>query len=122
MVDGIQVSGINVGDTDLSVTLRRQISTTTTTSSNNTTSNMSSLPVTVIAAKLPITNLTQLLSTVEATRSLAMATINNNDGLEINVPDFNVYPGRSQTQNIEITSNRSETVPFGIDINDTRAL
>jgi hypothetical protein len=76
MVDGIQVSGINVGDTDLSVTLRRQITTTTTTS-NNTTSNMSSLPVTVIAAKLPITNLTQLLSTVEATRSLAMATQNS---------------------------------------------
>jgi hypothetical protein len=77
MVDGIKVSGINVGDTDLSVTLRRQITTTTT--PNNTTSNMSSsLPVTVIAAKLPITNLTQLLSTVEATRSLAMATSSAN--------------------------------------------
>ena len=78
MVDGIKVSGINVGDTDLSVTLRRQITTTTTTTATkNTTSNMSSLPVTVIAAKLPITNLTQLLSTVEATRSLAMATQNS---------------------------------------------
>jgi hypothetical protein len=80
MVDGIQVSGINVGDTDLSVTLRRQITTTTTTTTtpNNTTSNMLSLPVTVIAAKLPITNLTELLSTVEATRSLAMATSSAN--------------------------------------------
>ena len=74
MIDGIKVSGINVGDTDLSVTLRRQITTAA-----NTTGNMSSssLPVTVIAAKLPITNLTQLLSTVEATRSLAMATQNS---------------------------------------------
>ena len=78
MVDGIKVSGINVGDTDLSVTLRRQITTTTTTTPNNTTSNMLSLPVTVIAAKLPITNLTELLSTVEATRSLAMATSSAN--------------------------------------------
>jgi hypothetical protein len=74
MINGIQVSGINVGDTDLSVTLRRQITTAA-----NTTGNMSSssLPVTVIAVKLPITNLTQLLSTVEATRSLAMATQNS---------------------------------------------
>jgi hypothetical protein len=76
MINGIQVSGINVGDTDLSVTLRRQITTSTTTPSN-TANNMSSLPVTVIAVKLPITNLTQLLSTVEATRSLAAATQNS---------------------------------------------
>jgi hypothetical protein len=39
---------------------------------------MSSLPVTVIAAKLPITNLTELISTLEATRSLAMATSSAN--------------------------------------------
>jgi hypothetical protein len=76
MINGIQVSGINVGDTDLSVTLRRQITTSTTTP-GNTANNMSSLPVTVIAVKLPITNLTQLLSTVEATRSLAAATQNS---------------------------------------------
>jgi hypothetical protein len=76
MINGIQVSRINVGDTDLSVTLRRQITTSTTTP-NNTANNMSSLPVTVIAVKLPITNLTQLLSTVEATRSLAAATQNS---------------------------------------------
>jgi|GEM_PF-337779 len=57
---------------------------------------------------------------------------NNNDGLEIKVPDFNVYPGRSQKQNIEITSNRSETItlknitfspqPFGLSfkVNDSK--
>jgi hypothetical protein len=72
MVDGIQVSGINVGATDASVTLRRQISNNPTTPTTKNTSNMS-LPVTVIAAKLPITNLTELISTLEATRSLAMA-------------------------------------------------
>src|SRR4051812_9103813 len=38
MVNGIKVSGISVGDTDLSVTLRRQI----TAANNNTTGNMSS--------------------------------------------------------------------------------
>jgi hypothetical protein len=79
MVDGIKVSGINVGDTDLSVTLRRQI-TTTTISNNNTAGNMSSssLPVTVIATKLPITNLSAVLSTVAASTDLAMATTTQN--------------------------------------------
>jgi hypothetical protein len=75
MVNGIKVSGINVGDTDLSVTLRRQIATT---ANNNTTGNMSSsLPVTVIATKLPITNLSAVLSTVAASTDLAMATQNS---------------------------------------------
>jgi hypothetical protein len=75
MIDGIKVSGINVGDTDLSVTLRRQ---TTTAANNNTTGNMSSsLPVTVIATKLPITNLSAVLSTVAASTDLAMATQNS---------------------------------------------
>ena len=81
MIDGIQVSGINVGDTDLSVTLRRQItssSTTTTATNTRNSGNNMSLPVTVIAAKLSITNLTQLISTVEATSSLAMATSSAN--------------------------------------------
>jgi hypothetical protein len=74
MINGIKVSGINVGDTDLSVTLRRQI----TTSNNNTTGNISSaLPVTVIATKLPITNLSAVLSTVAASTDLAMATQNS---------------------------------------------
>ena len=77
MVDGIKVSGISVGDTDLSVTLRRQI-TTTTGANNNTAGNMSSsLPVTVIATKLPITNLSAVLSTVAASTDLAMATTQN---------------------------------------------
>jgi hypothetical protein len=74
MVNGIKVSGISVGDTDLSVTLRRQI----TAANNNTTGNMSSsLPVTVIATKLPITNLSAVLSTVAASTDLAMATQNS---------------------------------------------
>jgi len=78
MVDGIKVSGISVGDTDLSVTLRRQTSTTTG-ANNNTAGNMSSssLPVTVIATKLPITNLSAVLSTVAASTDLAMATTQN---------------------------------------------
>jgi len=75
MVDGIKVSGIK--DTDLSVTLRRQI-TTTTAANNSTTGNMSSpLPVTVIATKLPITNLSAVSSTVAASTDLAMTTTQN---------------------------------------------
>ena len=54
IVDGIKVSGYNIGDSDLSVTLKRQ----PTTGSNA--SNVS-LPVTVIGAKLPINNLTQAI-------------------------------------------------------------
>jgi len=33
-----------------------------------------------------------------------------NDGLQIYVPLFNIYPGHSHTQNIEFTSNRSEKI------------
>jgi cholesterol oxidase len=35
---------------------------------------------------------------------------NTNDGLQIYVPLFNIYPGHNHTQNIEIMSNRLETV------------
>jgi hypothetical protein len=83
MVDGIKVSGINVGDTDLSVTLRRQ--TTTAANINNTAGNMSSsssLPVTVIATKLPVTNLSAVLSTVAASTDLAMATQNSGNPMD----------------------------------------
>jgi hypothetical protein len=78
MVDGIEISAINVGDTDLTVTLKYQTTTSTTTTTTTTitkkVSNMS-LPVTVIAAKLPITNLTEIISAIEASRgSAATAT------------------------------------------------
>jgi hypothetical protein len=79
MVDGIQISAINVGDTDLTVTLKRQqiINSSTTgdatTSVTNNVGNIS-LPVTVIAAKLPITNVTEIMSAIEASRSLLTAT------------------------------------------------
>jgi hypothetical protein len=85
MVDGIKVSGINVGDTDLSVTLRRQTTTAANTNANNTGGNMSSsssLPVTVIATKLPITNLSAVLSTVAASTDLAMATQNSGNPMD----------------------------------------
>jgi hypothetical protein len=81
MINGIKVSGISVGDTDLSVTLRRQI--TTAANNNNTTGNMSSsLPVTVIATKLPVTNLSAVLSTVAASTDLAMATQNSGNPMD----------------------------------------
>jgi hypothetical protein len=82
MVNGIQVSAINIGDTDLTVTLKRQITntsnttstTTTPTTNSNVSNSTSSLPVTVIAAKLPITNLTEMLSAIESSGGLAMAS------------------------------------------------
>jgi hypothetical protein len=77
MVDGIKVSGINVGDTDLSVTLKYQ-----TTESNVTNSGNVSLPLTVIVTKLPVSNLTQLLSLVEAARNMATAASSNVNPLD----------------------------------------
>lgn len=79
MVDGIQVSAINVGDTDLTVTLKRQqiINNSTTgaatISATNNVGNVS-LPVTVIAVKLPITNVTEIMSAIEASRSSVTAS------------------------------------------------
>ncbi|MDQ3977243.1 MAG: hypothetical protein M3264_12025, partial [Thermoproteota archaeon] len=72
LVDGIKVSGINVGDTDLSVTLKYQTAGTNVTNTGNV-----SLPLTVIVTKLPISNLTQLLSLVEAARNMATAATTN---------------------------------------------
>jgi flagellar basal body rod protein FlgC len=77
MVDGIKVSGINVGDTDLSVTLKYQPTETNVTNTGNV-----SLPLTVIVTKLPVSNLTQLLSLVEAARNMATAASSNVNPLD----------------------------------------
>ena len=69
LVYGIKISGINVGDTDLSVTLKYQ-----TAGGNVTNTGNVSLPLTVIVTKLPVGNLTQLLSLVEAARNMAATT------------------------------------------------
>ena len=69
LVDGIKVSGINVGDTDLSVTLKYQTTGTNVIDTGNV-----SLPLTVIVTKLPVSNITQLLSLVEAARNMATTT------------------------------------------------
>lgn len=76
LVDGIKVSGINVGDTDMSVTLRYQAVGGNVSNTGNASS--LSLPVTIIATKLPVSNLTQLLSMVEAMRNMATTTATNN--------------------------------------------
>jgi hypothetical protein len=68
MVDGIKISGVNIGDTDLSATLTRE---QTQTGSSSGTANTSSLPVTVIVAKLPVSNLTEIISLVQSSRNLA---------------------------------------------------
>jgi hypothetical protein len=66
MVEGIKLSGILIGDSDISVTLKSQ---TVQNSLGNKT-----LPVTVIVTKLPVANLTQLMSLVESSRSVATAS------------------------------------------------
>ena len=78
LVDGIKVSGINVGDTDMSVTLKYQRAGGNVSNTGNASALSSSLPVTIIATKLPVTNLTQLLSMVEAMRNMATTTATNN--------------------------------------------
>jgi hypothetical protein len=78
LVDGIKVSGINIGDTDMSVTLRYQAVGGNVSNTGNASASSSSLPVTIIATKLPVSNLTQLLSMVEAMRNMATTTATNN--------------------------------------------
>jgi hypothetical protein len=108
MVDGIQLSAINIGDTDLTLTLKRQITTnaTTTTATNNV-SNIS-LPVTVIAAKLPIANLTEILSAIESSRGStitgsanAMNTLNGPIGSN-GAAQSNVFQILSLLKNVQI--------------------
>jgi hypothetical protein len=67
-VDGIKFSGINIGDTSLSLTLSYEPKT-----NNSTTNNVAnlSLPVTVLVSKLPINNLTEIMSMVQSSRNLA---------------------------------------------------
>jgi hypothetical protein len=66
MVNGIKLNGIVIGDTDISVTLKYQ------SAQNNIGNN--SLPVTVIITKLPVANLTQLISLVESSKTIAMSS------------------------------------------------
>ena len=78
LVDGIKVSGINIGDTDMSVTLKYQRSEGNISNIGNASASLS-LPVTIIATKLPVSNLTQLLSMVEAMRNMAATTTATNN-------------------------------------------
>ena len=67
-VSGIKFSGISIGDTSLTVTLKRQ---TNASNVGNTT-----LPVTVIVSKLPVNNLTDVISMLQATRNMQSAIRN----------------------------------------------
>lgn len=115
MVDGIQVSAVNVGDTDLTVTLKYQTTyspitgtaitkNTTTAAITKTVGNMS-LPVTVVATKLPIANLTEIVSAIEALRggsasAATSSTINPTDALTGQIGSNGV----SQTNTLPILS------------------
>jgi hypothetical protein len=68
-VDGIKFSGINIGANTLNVTLSGQPIISNTTSGSNVSS--TSLPVTVFVSKLPINNLTDIMSMVQSSRNLA---------------------------------------------------
>lgn len=65
LVGGIKLSGVNIGDTDMSVTLK---------STNPQITGNKSIPVTVIVSKLPVANITQLISLVESSRSVATSS------------------------------------------------
>lgn len=73
LVEGIKVSGIIIGDTDLTLTLKRYSVGTDITSPGN----ISSLPVTLLVAKLPVSNLTQVISASESAKSLSAASSNS---------------------------------------------
>lgn len=70
LVEGIKVSGINIGDTDLTLTLKRYSAETNITSSGN----ISSVPVTLLVTKLPVSNITQVISASESAKSLSAAS------------------------------------------------
>ena len=61
-VNGIEVSGVNFGESDISITLKR-------TASENNASNIS-IPVTVTAVKFPGSSIKDVLTLVEATSKL----------------------------------------------------
>ena len=113
MVDGIQVSAVNVGDTDLTVTLKYQTTSSPIpgTATKNTTAAITknvgnmSLPVTVVATKLPIANLTEIVSAIEALRggsasAATSSTINPTDALTGQIGSNGV----SQTNTLPILS------------------
>lgn len=104
MVEGIKVSGLQIGDTDLTVTLRRQ------TAGSNLTEgagNASSVPVTIVATKLPVANLTQLLSTAQST--LQLAATNRAEGAALPLfptgQESNPQAGSAAVQIISLVRN-----------------
>jgi hypothetical protein len=98
MVDGVKLSGIRLGDTDVSVTLRYQPIQPSPANK--------SLPVTVIVTKLPVSNLTQLISLVESSKSMAMSTSNAGsiDSL-LGQPGMNSMMGNNAMQTLSLVKN-----------------
>ena len=98
MVDGVKLSGIRLGDTDVSVTLRYQPSQPNPANK--------SLPVTVIVTKLPVANLTQLISVVESSKATAMSTSNAGsiDSL-LGQPGANPTMGNNALQILSLVKN-----------------
>jgi hypothetical protein len=78
-VEGIKFGGISIGDTNLTLTLKRQTNESNA-SGAATTGNISSmsLPVTVIVSKLPVHNLTEVVPMLQATRNMEGAVSNPN--------------------------------------------
>lgn len=70
-VKGIKFSGISIGDDNLTVTLKRQTNESNT-GAAATTANVTEMsqPVTVIVSKLPVHNLTEVMSMLESTRNM----------------------------------------------------
>jgi hypothetical protein len=79
-VEGIKLSGISMGNTNLTVTLKRQTNESNTGMAAATAGNASemSLPVTVIVSKLPVHNLTEVVSMLQSTRNMEGAVSNLN--------------------------------------------
>jgi hypothetical protein len=79
-VKGIKLTGISMGNTNLTITLKRQTNESNTGTTAIAAGNASemSLPVTVIVSKLPVHNLTEVVSMLQSTRNMEGAASNLN--------------------------------------------
>jgi hypothetical protein len=105
-VERIKFGGISIGDANLTLTLKRQ------TNESNvpgaaTAGNISSMsvPVTVLVSKLPVHNLTEVMSMLQATRNMEGAVSNPNPSSASNI-DL----GTLLTSNPGVQSNLLRTI------------
>jgi hypothetical protein len=115
-VEGIKHSGVSMGNTNLTVTLKRQANESNT-GAASTAGNASemSLPVTVIASKLPVHNLTEVVSMLQSTRYIEGALSNLNPSSASTIDLGSVLASNSGVQsNLLCTLSILKNVQIGV--------